>query len=160
MLAVKLVGVGVVALCSCGVWAETARRDRESLSLGEGFISVLRYIRNEVDHYLTPQTRIFQKCDIGLLTACGWSAARAPRDVGELCRSAEGRVDARMYGTLLRFADSFGTGFRDDQLKLCDACGAELERQLRSLCDELPRRRRASMSLGICTIAAVAVILF
>lgn len=156
----KLIGVLMVALCCGGICFEARRRDAERLARIDGFLRLLAFIRSEIDCFLTPQSRIFSKCDVRMLYDCGWQGGEPPRDFSGLLSSVRGGLDPRVREQLMLFSSSLGKSFREEQLRSCDGCIEALRKLHGELEAELPRKRRASLSLGICAAAAAAVILF
>ena len=70
------------------------------------------------------------------------------------------RMEPQAYGILSSFAASLGRCFREEQLRNCDGCIDALTALRGRLETELPKRRRASLSIVICAAAAAALILF
>ena len=160
MPGIKLIGVLLVAICCGGICFEARRRDAERLARVDGFLRLLAFIRSEIDCFLTPQSRIFSKCDVRMLYDCGRQGGEPPRDFSGLLSSVRGGLDPRVREQLMLFSSSLGKSFREEQLRSCDGCIEALRKLHEELEAELPRKRRASLSLGICAAAAAAVILF
>lgn len=156
----KLLGCVLVAAFCCGAAVETRRRDAAKMARIDGFLRLVAFARSEVDCFLTPQGRILERCGSEMLSECGWYSAAPPRDLTSLVRQSRQELDGGAYRVLLPFAAAFGRGFREEQLKMCDDCAAELDSIRRELEGDLPRRRRAFLSVVICAAAAAALILF
>lgn len=159
MTVLKLLGGALVAAFCCGISAEARRRDAERLALIDGFLRLIAFARSEVDCFLTPQGRILEKCGAEMLSACGWTEAEPPRNLSAVVAGARAGLDHEAYRLLLPFAASFGRGFREEQLKMCDSCLSALGDIRRTLEGELPRRRRAFLSTAICAAVAAALVL-
>ncbi len=155
----KLAGGACLLLSCLGGCAELWRRDRLRLCRIDGYLHLLAFIRGEVDGYLTPQARIFEKCPPQILIDCGHRAAAPPRGLGELIGEGEcrGELDGECLRALRELAASFGRSWRGEEVCLCDRTIAALTARRAALVSELPARRRASISAVLCAAAAIIV---
>ena len=160
LAAAKLIGAALGVVSCLGVCFEARRADRERMALLDGFLRLAVFMRSEIDCFLTPQGRILEKCGAGLLSDCGWHENVPPRDLSELLSVVGDRMEPQAYGILSSFAASLGRCFREEQLRNCDGCIDALTALRGRLETELPKRRRASLSIVICAAAAAALILF
>ncbi len=155
----KLAGGACLLLSCLGGCAELWRRDRLQLCRIDGYLHLLAFIRGEVEGYLTPQARIFEKCPPQILIDCGHRAATPPRELGELIGegAAHGELDGECLRALRELAASFGRSWRGEELRLCDRAALALTARRTALASELPARRRASISAVLCAAAAIIV---
>lgn len=156
----KLVGAAVVAACLGGACIEARRHDAAALARIDGFMRLIAFARSEVDCFLAPQGRILEKCGARMLADCGWQGGAPPEELMSLAECARPGLEAEAWRVIAPFCASFGRGFREEQLRLCDACLSSLGAVRARLEAELPHRRRASLSIVISAAAAAALILF
>ena len=151
----KWLGVGVI-LC-CGIFAGIffAAFERRRLAQAEGFLSLLRVIRLQIDCFSMPLSRILAECDIEVLRACGVSAP--PADFKTLLREAKLYLSEEICRLLTDFGGRLGGSYREEQLRCCDFYLARLAPYCDTLRTELPKRER--MALLLPPALSVALIL-
>ncbi|NLW74251.1 MAG: hypothetical protein GX057_05065 [Clostridiales bacterium] len=156
--------LGALLLLFGGVLCGRAlcRRAEAGLLQTEGFVALLKYIRNQIDCYLMPVDRILAGCDPGILMACGLVADADLREIksfSELLDCCELCVSEATAELLRKFAGELGTSYRDMQLKICDYYIGKLSAERDRLQAELPARRKMIMTICICAFAGVALIM-
>ena len=122
----------------------------------EAYLSLLRYIRAQIDCYALPIGDIFEKCDGERLMACGWRETLAPNGFDELflCSNIN---DKTARDIILEFCADFGQNYREEQLKRCDFCISALESRREDLFLRLTDKKK--LNLALCLSASVAVII-
>lgn len=156
MLAYKLLGGGLVILCGYAFGRGACLRQEHKLDRLEAIISLINHIRDMIDRYLMPLDRILAECDREMLDACGFSGDCYSLE--ELFESAK-YLDAEIYDALRSFAAELGRGWRESQVKLCDRCLSILAREHERLSSDLPRARRAVMTLSMSLSAGITILL-
>jgi hypothetical protein len=156
--------MGALLLLFGGVLCGRALCQKAETGLGqtEGYVALLKYIRNQIDCYLMPVDRILTGCDPGILLACGLPADTDLREIKSfsgLLDCCELCVSEETAELLRKFAGELGTSYRDTQLKICDYYIGKLSAERDRLQAELPARRKMIMTICICTFAGVAVIM-
>jgi len=146
-----LVGSGIA-----GAWA-MIRKAQASLHQVDALIAFLRYARIEVECFSMPVSQILQRADQSLIEACGCSARGAERldDFFVRCEIS----DKEAYDILQKFANDFGKGYREEQLRECDYYLDMLIRRREELAAHLPKKMKLDATLCICLALAVAVLL-
>lgn len=132
------------------------QREERRLRQVDGLIDLVGYIRDMIDRYLMPIDRILKECDRELLSVCGFSG-----EGEKLCEMVDGAVffDENIRGEMRSFAEELGRGWRESQLKLCDRCLSVLGRERDRLSADLPRSRRAVMTLAMAVSAGITILL-
>ena len=99
MTLVRLLGGGMI-LCSGAIAAyASVRRERGRLSVLEAWISLLSYIRGQIDLYMTPLSEILEGTDPALLATLG---TLSPSPTLEDCFAASAdRLDAESRRILI-----------------------------------------------------------
>lgn len=151
----KWLGVGVI-LC-CGIFSGLffAAFERRRLEQAEGFLSLLRLIRLQIDCFSMPVSRILSQCDKSVLAACG--AAAPQSDFKALVRDTKLYLSEEMCRLLTDFAGRLGGSYREEQLRCCEYYLARLAPYCDTLRAELPKRER--MALFLPPALSVALIL-
>ena len=119
-------------------------------------ISLLRFIRTQIDYYCVPVGEIFRRCDKKTLSECGCEVT--PEDFGGFLSSLSPPIEGETRDVLLSFSSQLGAGYKDEEVKNCDY-------HIARLCDvheEFKKRSKAQRRKNtvLCmTAAALAVIL-
>lgn len=159
MIIYKIAGSLVLVVCGwiCGI--TLAERGESALALTEGYISLVKHIRNQIDCFNLPLGRILSACPRDILASCGVLEGEDVINLPALIESMQGRVPQQVFVLLAKFAGELGTGYRDTQLKLCDYYAGKLLTERDRLAADLPRQRKMLMTLCLCASAGAAIIL-
>ena len=151
----RWLGAGVIF--ACGVFAGLffAAYERKRVLQAEGFLSLLRVIRMEIDCFSMPVSRILAECDKALLAACG--VVGTPKDFKALLGGTRLYLSEEICRLLADFAARLGGSYREEQLRSCEYYLARLAPYCDTLRADLPRRER--MALILPPALSVALIL-
>jgi len=151
----KIVGAGVIFLCGIFAGLFFAAYERRRVRQAEGFLSLLRLIRLQIDCFSMPVSRILATCDPDVLAACGVS--QPPRDFKTLLLETKLYLSEEICRLLSDFAGRLGGSYREEQLRCCDYYLARLAPYCDALRTEQYRRER--MALILPPALSVALIL-
>jgi len=156
MVFYKVLGGGLIILCGYICGRSVCQREERKLRQVDGLIALVSHIRDMIDRYLMPIDRILRECDGELLSACGFSDEH-----DSFFEMIDGAVffDDGICAEMQSFAEELGRGWRESQLKLCDRCLSSLVRERDRLSADLPRSRRATMTLAIAVSAGITILL-
>lgn len=155
---IKLLGA-LLILAVGGVAAiSTARYEKKRLSVLDGWIDLIVYIRSQIDCFLTPLDEILQNGDRTLLDAC--MSPEGAADLDAILRASSLYLDGEVKRLLEGFVRETGSTFREEQLKRCDYYVTALRTQRERIAAELPARRRLSTALCLCTAIGTAILLW
>ena len=152
--------IGIVLILCCGVLAGLAFAafERRRCRQAEGFLSLLRHIRLQIDCFSIPVEQILAVCDTRILSDCGTEATKLP-DFNALLKGARLYVPEEMCRLLADFGAQLGSSYREEQLRCCDYF---LERLI-PCCDrlraELPKRERMALILPMAISAMLVLLL-
>lgn len=152
--------LGLLALILCGGLAGVcfAAFERKKLLQAEGFLSLLRHLRAQIDCFSMPISQIFSGCDKGVLEACG--TERVPKDLGSLLRDVKLYLSEEMCGLLKDLATRLGAGYREEQLRCIDYYIARLTPYCDTLRGDLPKRERMALLLPLALCVALVLLLW
>ncbi len=127
----------------------------------ESFLSLIRFIENEVSCYMTPLDEIYRRFENKELEECGFLPALREKGMkaalaecsSSLCFSEE---EERL---LTEFASELGKSYREEQLRFCEYCRRMLESYVSGGREDLPKRLRLCRCL-VMTGSALIVLLF
>lgn len=141
--------------------------ERRRLRVLDGYISLIYYIKGQIDCYALPLTDILERADPAILAAC--LGLETPSRLPEPCASdsLSHLVEAgRLYlepeseRLLTNLSGELGTTFRAEQVNRCQHYIDALTQERRRLADTLPARLRATCTLCLCGAIAAAVLLW
>ena len=129
---------------------------RIGLTQTEAVISLIRFLRSEIECFSMPLPRALERCPADILVGCGYKGDAAPRMPSELLSGISDKVT---YAQLARFCDEIGKGYRDEQLALCDYYLAVFEERRIKLSEQLPVKRKMNCALCVSSALAILIIL-
>ena len=157
MPALKWMGLILLLLCGAGLGATLLRYERRRYLQAEGYLTLLRTVRLDIDCFSMPVDRILRQCEPRLLADCG--VTRPASDMAALLGEARLCLPAEFCRLLRDFAARLGDSYREEQLRCCDYYLARLT----PLCDkmraELPKREKMALLLPVAVAALLALML-
>lgn len=158
MVTLKLLG-GVMILAAGALAAVSAvKHERRKLSVLDGWIDLIFYIRTQIDCYLTPLNEILAGTDRELLRACMWNGANGGLDA--LLQNSQLYLGKEARRLLSSFVRELGTSYREEQVKRCDYYIASLRSLREKQLEDLPARTRVCVALCLCTALSIAILLW
>ena len=147
------------------------RMERKRLLVLDGYISLLRFIKGQIDCYAMPIEDILAIADPTLLSACMGEKSQ------EICLDDKGYMrvlpalpdmvrESRLYlepeseRLLNRFAAELGQTYRVEQVMRCEHYIQALGEERRKLSETAPLRVRMNSVLCLCCALGVAVLLW
>lgn len=158
MLGFKLLGAGLLIFAGWSLGRKLCAEEKRKLEQTHGTVSLLRYIRSQIDIFSLPMSDILHFCDANLLEVCGIDTVGLSYDsISSRCGSL---LDPVARETLTRYFSRAGRGDRAAELERCDGSIKVLETRRQRLEGEYSRRCRLIMTLCICAPAGLALLLF
>ena len=157
-MTLKLLG-GLILLCAGGQTAWNLRTyEKRRVSVLDGWLDLLFYIRTSIDCYLTPVEDIFAEADPTLLRACmGDGTVKSPTD---LLSCSLPYLDEEAKRLLESFSREIGNCYREEQVKRCDYYLSALRAIREKKTAELPARLRVRSALCLCSAVGLAILLW
>lgn len=146
-----------------------ARFERRRLRVLDGYISLIYYIKGQIDCYAMPLADIMAGADPAVIAAClGLDVEnRRPRlsdervaQLPSLVKESRLYLDAESERLLETFTGELGRNFRAEQVNRCDYYIAALTEERKRLSESMPARVRACSILAVCAALAAAVLLW
>ena len=152
--------LGLLALLFCGGLAGVcfAAFERKKLAQAEGFLSLLRLFRAQIDCFSMPISQIFSECDKSVLLACG--TERVPQDLSSLLLDVRLYLSEEMCGLLRDLSARLGTGYREEQLRCIDYYIARFTPYCDAMRGEVPKRERMALLLPLSLSVALVLLLW
>ena len=169
----KLIGSGLLLLVSGYVALAVRRFEYRRLRVLDGYISLICFIKGQIDCYAMPLTDILSRADPLILANClgletprtatltfpGWGMG------GEMPLPAMVR-ESRLYlqpeteRLLSGIAGELGSMYRAEQVSRCDYYIQALTEERRKLYETMPARLRTCSTLCLCCAVGAAVLLW
>lgn len=157
----KYIGLFVIFVCcTFGGMAVSGSLSR-SLSLTEGLLQFVRYVRGQVSYFKMTvssicdgfQNEAFQRTEFDKLIREKGLAAAIEEKKGQLNLSTE------TYNRLIEFARRMGTLSYDEQIIDCDYLAEGLEKEIADKKAEFPAKKQIYSSMGLLGGAMAVLIL-
>ena len=157
MVTVKILG----ALLILGVGAISAvsavKYEKTKLTVTDGWIDLIFYIRGQIDCYLTPLADILASGESALLRACLSNGDET--DLSAILRSSSVYLDGESKRLLEGFVREIGSCYREEQVRRCDYYIAALRAQREKIAIDTPVRIRLAITLCLCIAIGSAILL-
>ncbi len=167
---VKLIGTLLLLLAGIRSAISLSGYERRRITVLDGYITLLRRIRGQIDSFAMPIDVILRETDPAVLDACrghpSESGRLPPTTVGPALRLDDLLYESRRWlgpeceRLLMEFSAGLGRSFRREQVSRCDVCLSALSEQRRRLADSLPMRVRTGCTLLVTVFLTAAVLLW
>lgn len=165
----KIIGSVVLLLAGGYISAAMTRFERRRLRVLDGYISLIYYIKGQIDCYAMPLSDILARADPAIIAAClglDSSEVLPPLPMnGEpplpaMVKESRLYLEPESERLLTTLTGELGATYRAEQVARCDYYVAALTEERRKLNDTLPARLRATCTLCICCAIGAAVLLW
>ena len=162
----KVIGCIVLLIAGGYVSLAVVRFERRRLRVLDGYISLIYYIKGQIDCYAMPLVDILAHADPALIAAClgleseSTLPALPSAPLPTMVQESRLYLEPESERLLTTFTGELGSSFRAEQVTRCDYYIQALTRERQKLADTLPARLRTAATLCICCTVAVAVLLW
>ena len=165
----KLIGSLILLFAGGYISVAITRFERRRLRVLDGYISLIYYIKGQIECYAMPLSDILASADPSILAACLGVDMTTPLPVAPLSeeRPLTAMVqESRLYlepeaeRLLTTLTGELGSTYRAEQVTRCDHYLTALTEERRKLGDTLPARLRATCTLCLCCAIGAAVLLW
>ena len=151
--------LGCACILGAGLFAGNLlnRADAAKLRQLDAIISLLKFIRLQIDYYCVPVKEIFARAEPSLLIACGTN--KTPESFRDLLDSLSPAPDSDIMSILVSFSSELGASYREEQLKSCDYHINRLMELKSSISKEAEKRKKLNRVLPFSIAAAIVILL-
>ena len=153
----KWMGLILIFLCGVGAGYFLCLFERRRCRQAEGFLSLLRHIRMQIDCFSLPVCKILSTLDAQLRIDC--CVPERASDFAALLESTRLLLPEEACTLLQDFSRDLGKNYREEQLRCCDYYLSRLSPLCEKLRTELPRRLRLAWLLPTALCAALILML-
>lgn len=160
-MTVKLFGALVILVLSAILILRGASVFRERIAELEGFLLLVRHIREQVACFRTPANEILASFHNEALARAGLLPLAPGTDLSAALSAACDRLylDPDELAILREFADGFGRGYVTEELARCDLAVSRLEAAIGRRREALPRSCKLFRTLVMSGALAVIIVL-
>ena len=165
MILLKLVGSLLLLLAGGYVTVSVRRFERLRLRVLDGYVSLLYYVKGQIDCYAMPVQEIMARADPRVVADCLGREFRGDLFCGGL-RLSDMLRESRLYlepeceRLLTTFVGELGSVFRAEQVARCDYYIQALTEERRKLYEAIPARLRTVSTLCLCCVLGAVVLLW
>jgi len=155
---IKLIGSIILTLSGVGFALSLCRYQRRKLITLDGFISLIRHIKGQIDCYARPIGDILLTLPPEIYHDCNCPEGAESLEI--MIDESKIYLEDEPLRLLRSFACEFGSTFRDEQLRRCDNYIAALGEKRGQLEREVESRSRAGSAIWICGALSLTILLW
>ena len=157
-MAIKL--IGCVFICISGVMMALSYRRFQARKLDtvDGFISLIFYVKGQVDCFSRPRSEILSTLPAEIFCACNCPDGAETLD--ELIDASRAYLDPEALRLISSFISEFGSTFRDEQLRRCDYYISALGEERKRIYTATRANSRAGTALWIFAFVGLVILLW
>ncbi|MBO5683302.1 MAG: hypothetical protein J6S10_04910 [Clostridia bacterium] len=152
--------IGSALLCASGGFSALSlcRYHRRKLDTVDGFISLIYYIKGQVDCYARPIGDILFSLPPEILRDCNCPAGATSLE--ELVNKSRIYLDRESLRLVTSFSSEFGSIFREEQTRRCEHYASQLSLRRDDIAARLSAEMRSGSAICICTSLCLAILLW
>ncbi len=149
---------GVLCLAASGLLASylAAREQKRRLTVLDGWVTLIRHMRGEIDCFLTPSEEILKASGSVLLSFCHGEDVT----FSSLLENTSHYLNTESRRVLSEFLQKSGALYREEQIKRCDYCLSGLLKERERVFAALPGAVRVSVALSLAIPMGAAILLW
>ena len=162
----KILGSLVLLFAGGYISVAIARFERRRLRVLDGYISLIYYVKGQIDCYAMPLSDILASADPAVIAACLGldltTPLTQPTDIPltAMVRESHLYLEPEAERLLTTLTGELGSTYRAEQVARCDHYLTALTEERKKLSDTLPARLRATCTLCLCCALGAAVLLW
>ena len=158
MVTIKLVGGLLFCISGVIMALSYSRFQVKKLNTIDGFISLLFYIKGQIDCFARPRSDILSSLPAEVF--CALNCPHGAETLEEMVEACRIYLDEEPLRLVASFASEFGSTFREEQLKRCDYYISALTEERRRVFAEVQSRSRAGSALWICACIGIIILIW
>lgn len=162
MLIFKFIGGTSVVISSLLIYLEMQKYEKLKLAQLNAYISLIEYIKNQVECFLLPIDSIIQSVSEKIIKECGIKEGtdlKSFATVNDIVQSTVFYIEGDSIGLIRQFAHDFGMGYRDEQIRLCEHYIKELIKEREKLKENSAKEKKVRLALSLCISVSLILLL-
>lgn len=149
----RMLGFALIVMGGWGISLHLVREMKQNISTWVACGDFVRYIRLQIDCFLSPQDQIFHSFSHPILEGNGLLPALRSGEDMEV--AVKGIKDKQLADMMLRFGRELGQGYREEQLRVCDFYLAQMVTHRE--CEEEKMPSQIKIKRTVCMVGAMLV---
>ena len=158
MVTVKLIGSLFFAVSGVIMAISYSRFQERKLTTIDGFMSLLFYIKGQIDCFARPRSDILSSLPGEVFCAC--NCKEGAETLEEMVDASRIYLDDEPLRLLSSFASEFGSTFRAEQLRRCDYYISALGEERRRVFASVKSKSRVGGALWICACIGIIILIW
>lgn len=158
MLAFKLLGTGILMGLGIFFSFRKVNLEKKQLATLNAWISLLYFIREQIDCFSLPLCEILSRVDPTILAEFGYTDHEVT--LAKLLECSRRHIPQESLFTLRSCLSELGKSYREEQIKRCDHYLKQLEKQQTECKTALPSRAKLSLTLNLCLGLGASILLW
>ena len=155
---VKLIGGGVIVICSIFFTISHRRFEERRLRTLDGLIALINYIKGQVDCYALPIREILTRLPAEIFCDC--NCPEGAYSLDEIVMQCRVYLEKESLRLIEAFASEFGSTFREEQLRRCDYYISTLSEERKRVFASVNAKSRAGGALWIFACLGLVILLW
>ena len=156
----KVIGSGGIIVSALMIYFEMQKYEKIKLNQINAYISLIEYIKNQIECFLLPIDCIIKNCSVDIIRNCGIKGDYSKaKNLEELLMSVEFYCDFECIEIIKQFSRDFGQGYIDEQLKYCDYYRNELIKQRDKSKEKSVKEKKLRLALCLCASFSIILLL-
>ena len=155
---IKVIGSILLALTGVTSAISICRYHRRRLDTLDGFVSLIYYIKGQVDCYARPISDILHSLPPEILRAC--NCPRGANSLEDLILESKIYLDSESLRLVTAFSSEFGSIFREEQTRRCDHYITLLRDRRGEIAGRISSEMRSGSAICICLSLCLAILLW
>jgi hypothetical protein len=158
MITLKLIGSLLFGISGVIMAISYSRFQIKKLTTIDGFMSLLFYIKGQIDCFARPRSDILASLPLEVFCAC--NCPKGAETLEEMVDASRIYLDEEPLRLVSSFASEFGSTFRDEQLRRCDYYISALGEERKRVFASVNSKSRAGSALWICVCIGIIILLW
>lgn len=153
----KIMGAVMLLAAAVGYGFVKIREERRKIAELDALCELVRYIRENIAHYMKPLPQIFASYNGGILEESGFLGDCRRYGIRTAWENSDLALPEKCRRAMCDFANSIGGGYREDELNLCDYTLEQIDKARLTMREELAGKEK--MYRTIPPLLALSVML-
>jgi len=158
MITLKLIGSLLFGISGVIMAISYSRFQIKKLTTIDGFMSLLFYIKGQIDCFARPRSDILASLPLEVFCAC--NCPKGAETLEEMVDASRIYLDEEPLRLVSSFASEFGSTFRDEQLRRCDYYISALGEERKRVFASVNSKSRAGSALWLCVCIGIIILLW
>ena len=155
----RILGLGLLLASAFWCSLRLIRGANLRLSQTEGLCALIRYVRNNIDSFMTPIGGILSSFDGYGDSLSDFMEAAREKGLSYGTEHAALAIGERGMSILREFTTKVGTGYKEDEIRLCDYCLRAMEELLEEERVDVGKRMKMYKTLPVMSALSIGLLL-